>query len=135
MFVRALDGNSSPSDCSQFNECYNNQVQEKLTCPDDRPYFDAQNQECVQNRDVCFKCPHNEYELFAVPHVPKQFILCFKRKPVVSSCNTGLVFDGRPGVHQCNNEWGAEDQSDLENTQCPSISNEPVYMTIQDTSM
>lgn len=126
--VRALNIDSTLAACGEHIQCVGDVTDSKLSCSFEKPYFDAESQECVAREEVCFHCPKTPYALVSVPHTCKQFILCINNKPIASSCPDGLVFDGRPGVHQCNfppnndpNECFKEDKDDFESKTCPPI--------------
>ncbi|XP_031628128.1 uncharacterized protein LOC116343939 [Contarinia nasturtii] len=132
--VRAITVDSLLSDCGDYVLCVNDITDQKETCPFDNPYFDAESGECVDHSDVCFKCP-GTYELISVPNACQQFILCFNGKPLLSACQGNLVFDGRPGIHQCNygpselpTECFREDKDDFESKPCPNAAGkEPLF--------
>lgn len=100
--TRAINLDSSIVSCSEYFEC-----RDGLKTTDypyrcfDQLYFDAGTEQCVADPNVCFQCSYYpEYELFAVPNAPVQFIQCFKQKSVLLACQEGLEFDNR--IQQCN---------------------------------
>ncbi|XP_031628738.1 uncharacterized protein LOC116344374 [Contarinia nasturtii] len=130
--VRALTIDSLLDDCNKYVQCLSDQTEEVLTCPFDKPYFNAEDQECSHRSDVCFRCPNTKFELISVPHICRQYILCFNNKPLALACPEPLVFDGSPGIHQCNYEPGPsecfrEDKDDYESKICPPIGKEPKF--------
>jgi hypothetical protein len=53
------------------------------------------------------------------------------------ACPDTLVFDGRPGIHQCNyepapNECFREDKDDFESKRCENVGKDPVYEAFDD---
>ncbi|XP_031628374.1 uncharacterized protein LOC116344103 isoform X2 [Contarinia nasturtii] len=133
--VRAITTNSFLADCRQYVQCINDISDQTFTCPPERPYFDANYGKCVHNKNVCFRCPHEEYSLISVPYVHQQFILCFKGKPLLSACEGKLLFDGSAGIHQCNYEWAPEYEEDFENKLCPHVDDEPIYEATDDSTV
>lgn len=129
--VRAIDVNSVIHDCSLYVECANDQVVAENKCEYERLYFNAETEECVESSDVCFRCPPNTiYELVSVPHICSQFIHCFNNIAVLGACPGDLVYDGRPGIHQCNRaerpgECYRENRDDYEYRPCPPITSVP----------
>lgn len=101
--ARALNLDSEIGSCSQYFECLNGvkTSDEPITCDSEQPYFDAQTGNCDASIDVCFQCSHSSnYELYAVPDAPIQFIRCFKQKPLLVACPDNMEFDNR--IQQCN---------------------------------
>lgn len=101
-------------------------------------YWDAESQFCTKGPNaqaVCFKCPAKKvYSLSSVPYACSQYIQCFNDKPTLYGCSGNLVFDGRPGVHQCNFkppnvDCYREDSKDLESSTCPAIKDGPIFLT------
>lgn len=137
--VRAITKDGVVAPCYEYVQCIDDLTDEILSCPYHMPYFDAENQECVDHADVCFQCPKTPYALVSVPNICQQYISCVNGKPFLSACQGGLVFDGRPGVHQCNFapnndpvECFRENLDDLENKPCPSYHNKPIFETSDD---
>lgn len=94
---------SSITRCSEYFECRNGEktTPEPYWCPADKPFFDAEVEDCVPDSSKCFQCSYNlDYELFAVANAPIQFIQCFKQKSLLLACPDGLEFDNR--IKQCN---------------------------------
>lgn len=127
-FVRDL------SSCQRYVYCENGQANSGICDPD--YVFDAESELCVSEDmadTVCFRCPENiDYELISVPHICKQYIQCFHGNPTLKACPSGLVFDGRAGIHQCNQEPSPtqcyrEDLADIEHRTCPPVYNELIY--------
>lgn len=127
-FVRDL------SSCQNYFQCDNGRPISG-TC-DNNYVFDAETEECVgeENADrVCFRCSDTTYyELMSVPNICEQYIQCFNGYSSLRACPSGLVFDGRSGVHQCNvppspYECYREDFGDIEHQSCPQVYDEPVY--------
>lgn len=127
-FVRDL------SSCQNYFQCDNGQPISG-TC-DTNYVFDAETEECVgaENADrACFRCPDNtNYELVSVPNICGQYIQCLNGSPELRACPSGMAFDGRAGVHQCNvapspYECYREDFGDIEHQSCPQVYDEPIY--------
>lgn len=136
--VRSIDVNSVISDCSEYIECVNDQQIDVKKCGYGMQYFNAETEECVGTSEVCFRCPTNTvYELVSVPHICTQFVHCFNGLAVLGACPGDLVFDGRPGIHQCNradkpNQCYRENKDDFEYKPCPPVSNEPKLEVAED---
>lgn len=98
--------------------------------------FDTEKEICISGvnaESVCFKCPNRVYALKSVPHACMQYIECFNGNPTLNVCSGDLVFDGRPGLHQCNfrppyDECYREDDQSIEENVCPPINGAPVFM-------
>lgn len=102
--------------------------------------FDGEKEFCLRpNEAQCFRCPASEpYQLFSVPKACHQYIRCFNGVPTLHACPSGLVFDGRTGIHNCNHrpangichrENSINGGHGGQNSQrCPSVGNKPVYL-------
>lgn len=65
--------------------------------------FDAEINYCVQQHNQnCFRCPPKGYYTESVPHACRQFMECWNGNFRLRVCPTGLVYDGRNEVRQCN---------------------------------
>lgn len=121
--------------CQYYYECVDGEAHQ-LNCGDDR-VFDADNEQCVYREfasKVCFRCsPNVQYYLVSVPHACRQYIQCMNGRPSLRLCPTGLAFDGRAGIHQCNREPSQdtcyrENPDDIEETLCPTVYDDPIYL-------
>lgn len=106
--------------------CMNNQL------------FDGELETCVApDQKPCFECRDTEaYHLNSVPNACHQYIQCFNRQSTLHLCPTGLVYDGRSGIKQCNipppnggcyrenDDPGSDDTP----VNCPSVTSKPVYI-------
>lgn len=131
-FVRDL------SSCQNYFQCDNGQPVPGAC--DSNFVFDAESEQCVGEENterVCFRCPDNTfYELVSVPNICIQYIRCFNGIPSLRVCPSGLAFDGRAGIHQCNvppstEECFREDLGDVEHQTCPPVYDEPIYYVEQ----
>lgn len=131
-FVRDL------SSCQNYFQCDNGQPVPGAC--DSNFVFDAESEQCVGEENterVCFRCPDNTfYELVSVPNICIQYIRCFNGIPSLRVCPSGLAFDGRTGIHQCNvppstEECFREDLGDVEHQTCPPVYDEPIYYVEQ----
>lgn len=87
--------------CNHFIVCDNGQQRSRGACPDNTR-FDVERQACVAPADSrCFQCPPRGHELFSVPRSCNQFVQCFNGRPTLHACPSGLSFNGRPGVREC----------------------------------
>lgn len=121
--------------CQYYYECVNGEAHQ-MNCGDDR-VFDAESEQCVyreQASKVCFQCSSNvKYYLISVPHACRQYIQCMNGRPSLRLCPTGLAFDGRAGIHQCNREPSPEfcyreNPNDIEEKFCPPVYDDPIYL-------
>jgi len=122
--------------CNHYFHCANgNSV--RGVCPNNR-LFDAENELCVNPSNAqCFQCSRtNSYELISVPNACSQFVRCFNGNPTLHICPSGLVFDGRSQIKQCNvgppNGSCHRENSNVQPppppVRCPTITNGPVYL-------
>lgn len=122
------------SSCQRYFQCENGQAYPGIC--DSNYVFDAESELCVPDDmtdTVCFRCPEtSDYELISVPNICIQYIECLRGNPTLKACADGLVFDGRAGIHQCNQEPSdsqcyREDLTDIEHQSCPPIYDQPFY--------
>lgn len=100
-------------------------------------FFDAENERCVRPQHArCFRCPAgNQYQLYSVPRACRQFIHCFNGQPTLRACPSGLVYDGRRSVRNCNFSPGhpmchreEADEVGAPVQRCPMVSGRPVFL-------
>lgn len=102
--------------------CINNQL------------FDGEIERCVTPEQTpCFECLATEaYHLNSVPNACHQYIQCFNRRPTLHLCPSGLVYDGRTEIKQCNippASSGCFRENDRPGpVQCPPVTIKPVYI-------
>lgn len=107
-------------------------------CPNNE-LFDGESERCVfSDRRPCFECSATEaFHLNSVPNACSQYIQCFNRQPTLHLCPSGLVYDGRNGIRQCNipppsggclRENGSPGGEDSAPISCPPVTNSPVFI-------
>lgn len=122
--------------CRHYFWCQNG-VGSRGNCLNNQ-FFDGEIEKCVpSDQKPCFECRATEaYHLKSVPNACHQYIQCFNRQPTLHVCPTGLVYDGRTGIRQCNeapstggcyreNDSSGNDDPPIS---CPSVTNKPVYI-------
>lgn len=122
--------------CNHYFACHNGQATRRV-CPSGR-LFDAETEQCVvRDQARCFQCPQNEpFRLLSVPRACPQYILCFLGSVSLNLCPSGLVFDGRRSVRNCNYEpsqgrcFREDDlgQGEPLIPRCPFVAGRPVYI-------
>lgn len=123
--------------CRHFFACRSGSAQRGLC--DNGNFFDGETEDCVRPHEArCFQCPggSNSYELFSVPRACPQYIRCFNGQVSLHICPSGLSFDGRRGIRNCNYSPGPgicyreNDGGDggASQQRCPFVGNQPVYL-------
>lgn len=90
------------SDCKDFWRCFHDPPT-RGSCPDNTLFHDER-QTCVLPRNQrCFECNRNTfYQLRSVHGACNQFSVCFNGQTSLHECQSGLWFDGRRGISNCN---------------------------------
>lgn len=88
--------------CSNFWRCAENPPT-RGQCPGQN-LFEPESERCVFPRNSrCFNCPQTlPYHLISVPQACHQFTRCVNGVATLHTCPSGLVFDGRNGIRNCN---------------------------------
>lgn len=97
--------------------------------------FNGETELCVTaDQRPCFACRSEPYHLNSVPNTCHQYIQCFNTQPTLHVCPSGLVYDGRASVRNCNlppPTGGCYRENDTPEDvpiQCPPVGNRPVYL-------
>lgn len=121
------------SSCRHYFWCRNG-VGSRGNCMNNQ-LFNGEIERCVSSEQrPCFECRAEAYHLNSVPSTCQQYIQCFNRQATLHLCPTGLVYDGRNGIRQCNRPpptggcYRENDTPGNDSPVCPSVTNRPVYI-------